>query len=576
MSYPDTLEQVNDGRLKAHLRGELTAAELRASITGREPYRMTPDGRLEVIPEQEYRELVGLPRVFTTMKGPVQGDGGPVDDDERESRASAPVYPWAISVMINVHNEGPRLRETLRDFRANFGTNEVEYIVVDDGSDDGCCDDLGDDVTVLRNDRRLGCAKCKRRAADVANGRMFMFCDAHHAMLKGYLSRLAIEAERLQGIVCPAIGRIDYDENWHAYRSSDLLAVPREGGYWKGGIYEWTRATPCGVRKVDTVGCVTVMPRGVYVRLGGWMDFAGTYGMQEYGMSIRAQAAGVDVWLKACVVVGHHWRTEFPYQAPPYAHMAINEWHMWRVPFSDDTFHEYVKPWLGNKPGAKQGIAALALPDCVRDAEKFRCENCRFSDSELLDRLHIPHDEVPIRVAVPYRLDGNLGAAYNSIVESATEEWVLLLDHDVMMLSPNWYRQVQFAARALRASAGIITCWTNRISCPGQKHMAAPAGDDIREHARFAEALWKQHRWSLSPLDGRTLASGMVMLVNRTVWKAVGPFADGFLGVDNEWDQRARKAGFRPYRSDGLYCYHAKITTGMVFCGREVPQGRAM
>jgi len=166
-----------------------------------------------------------------------------------------------------------------------------------------------------------------------------------------------------------------------------------------------------------------------------------------------------------------------------------------------------------------------------------------------------------IDVRIAFEPGGRIGADYNRIMRESAHEWVLFIDHDVLLLHPSWYQVAQHAIRT-HTDAGIFTCWTNRIACKHQLDTGAPAGHDIEDHRVRARELWNQHGLRCS-LNRRWLIAGFFLLTSKTAWRKSGGFPeDGFFGVDNEYHRRVMRTGLKCYRVDGLYCYHIRDRKG--------------
>ncbi len=104
-----------------------------------------------------------------------------------------------ITIGIPARNEGLWLYNTLKSIRATKTdkTPELEVIVVDDASIDGCCDRLVEDFkdlncTVLKNEPndKHGTAVSKQRALLHSRGEIFICVDAHMVFQYGWIDRM--------------------------------------------------------------------------------------------------------------------------------------------------------------------------------------------------------------------------------------------------------------------------------------------------------------------------------------------------------------------------------------------------
>lgn len=162
-----------------------------------------------------------------------------------------------------------------------------------------------------------------------------------------------------------------------------------------------------------------------------------------------------------------------------------------------------------------------------------------------------------IDVRIPWEPGKRLGYAFNRMMKTV-EDWVLVLDWDVLLLNVNWYDMCMKAIEDVGHKAGIITCLTNRIGCPLQKAHVSPMDDDIGNHVKFAQ---QQYEWCnniMVDVTGESWkVSGMFVLTHREAYEKVGPVPDDkFLGLDNWYGDRLKEAGYRIFIMHGLYVFH--------------------
>ena len=105
-----------------------------------------------------------------------------------------------ISVVIPAYNEGPRIKQTVREVYDYFTASDrfllKEIIVVDDGSDDGTGDQLAarqvtcGSLLVLRNKQNQGKGAAVKRGVQEASGDTILFMDADLSTPLRYVDRL--------------------------------------------------------------------------------------------------------------------------------------------------------------------------------------------------------------------------------------------------------------------------------------------------------------------------------------------------------------------------------------------------
>jgi GT2 family glycosyltransferase len=164
--------------------------------------------------------------------------------------------------------------------------------------------------------------------------------------------------------------------------------------------------------------------------------------------------------------------------------------------------------------------------------------------------------EPVIDVRIPWEPDRKLGLAFNRAM-ATVDDWALILDHDVYLCHPDWYRICQKAIEQIGHHAGVITCVTNAIGCPLQRAHHDKI-QDMNWHVDFAVSRYEQvgNRYD-DVTDSQYRLSGLFFLTRRRVWNQIGPIPDDkFIGLDNWYDSRCREAGFRTYVLPGLYVYH--------------------
>lgn len=197
-------------------------------------------------------------------------------------------------------------------------------------------------------------------------------------------------------------------------------------------------------------------------------------------------------------------------------------------------------------------------------------------------------------VYVSHLRDGeSLGRCYNDIMEACPDPWALILDHDVLVLSPKWHCRLEAMTRGCVNRVGWISAVTNRCFCQTQQSAfygsmnAAPASDNIAEHIAYGAHMTAECGDALAPGLSRDAAlrhpfadvfSGMFMLLNREAWRDVGGFPEhegqfaarstlgtevqfqltGLLGWDNAYCLRLRNHGYSTLVAPGIYCYHIR------------------
>jgi len=172
-----------------------------------------------------------------------------------------------------------------------------------------------------------------------------------------------------------------------------------------------------------------------------------------------------------------------------------------------------------------------------------------------------------IEAKIPYGLNGDLVGAYNSAMESASMDWVLLLDQDVFLCNPYWYEMCLGAINNADENVGLITCVTNYLDTykgPHRKNVQeadiVESSSDIEKHIRVAQQLYKKHGNKLRVVPTYRVA-GFFMLVKKSIWQSF-KFKEnagkGIKEIDWYYCQRLKKEGFKICEMPGLYVFHRR------------------
>ncbi len=169
-----------------------------------------------------------------------------------------------------------------------------------------------------------------------------------------------------------------------------------------------------------------------------------------------------------------------------------------------------------------------------------------------------------IDVRIPFEPQGKLGVDYNRIMNESVHDWVLFVDHDVLLATNlHWYHICQQAIINY-SDAALFTCYTNNIGCKYQRHEKAPKNQDIIQHREFAKYLWDTYKYNCQKIKEKgKLLSGFLFLVSKKYWEIVGGFAaKGMYKEDNYYHKKLNNHKLPVYLIQGLYCYHLRDRSG--------------
>jgi glycosyltransferase involved in cell wall biosynthesis len=205
-------------------------------------------------------------------------------------------------------NEADRLGPTIRSFaETRFDNVELEFVVVDDASEDGCCFDLvyespkieypGVSVKVIRFNQRLGVPRARNEGAAIASGEYLFITDAH-VQVSEHWDRYLLENVRDNLILATTV--TEAEPTFKAYGCR--LAVPFMGTWWN-------REPLNGLAPVQiatTIG--TILKRDLFWRIGAYDQGMKLYAGAEPEFSVRAWLSGAEIVCVPEINVKHRFK----------------------------------------------------------------------------------------------------------------------------------------------------------------------------------------------------------------------------------------------------------------------------
>jgi len=212
-----------------------------------------------------------------------------------------------VSLIIPAKNEGDNVINTINSIFQCRNATPFEVIVVDDGSEDGCCHFLKgqkkSEKVKLVNTGGIGSARARNAGAAAARGEFFIFCDAHIFVEDNWIDRLveSIDSGRVDA-VCPGIAPHD--------RSNDVA-----GGFtWDDRLrFIWLPRPP----KLSPVpllpgGCMAVSAK-VFFDVEGFDRGFIVWGREDEEISLKMWLFGYTLGVNPDVKVLHVFRQRHPY-----------------------------------------------------------------------------------------------------------------------------------------------------------------------------------------------------------------------------------------------------------------------
>lgn len=230
----------------------------------------------------------------------------------------------SLTVIIPFLNEGEEVRRTVESIRATVG-HDVDIIVINDCSFDGYpyrdkLEKFG--VTYIFNNERKGVAASRDLGVSLCHTPYFLLLDAHMRFYNSMWHRCIVE--RLQTddrlLLCCQTKVLEKDADGNIVEATE--ATPHFGAYMPlhKGCYlpdiKWNnkeRYPECCEEEIPFV-----LGAGYATSRRYWQHLHGLAGLRQYGcdeayISLKVWREGGRCVLLKNVVIGHIYRTEFPY-----------------------------------------------------------------------------------------------------------------------------------------------------------------------------------------------------------------------------------------------------------------------
>ena len=250
-------------------------------------------------------------------------DAAPDDKAERAKAADAAKraakFRGKIVVIMPCRNEGDWPVRTIRSFRKSKAPGtELQFVVVDDGSDDDALRKIrrAPDIRYLRADLPNGQGVSRSIAVYLFRGADgYVSIDSHEELRKPHvLEQIVINAQETGGIVGTLSGAMMDDKpdttlsaigkSWRAF---DQL------GFWQVGTDSVGR-TGEYLQPIQILrGACYAFTEETFDRLGGFGESYGYYGFFERDLSVNCAFLGVPQFVNTRVRSWHYYRKQRPY-----------------------------------------------------------------------------------------------------------------------------------------------------------------------------------------------------------------------------------------------------------------------
>ncbi len=250
-----------------------------------------------------------------------------------------------VSIVVAAHNEGDNVRRTVESIVGNTDTPQFEILLVDDGSTDDSFAFLS--RVPHAGDRRLrcyrfgesvGCIRARHQGSRLAQYDHIVFLDAHVSVPQGWLA--ALERTLLRWgphiAITPDVSTLN-EETWSANPSTgQVLTIDEDLGFvWQNLCYPTRLMATAG-------GCCVFMTKQLYRQCGGFDLGLRRWGCEFIDLIMKVYAIGGACYLEPSVLVGHLFRSGFPYPMH-YRDVTYNKLRIGYIHLSDIAFRNLLE-----------------------------------------------------------------------------------------------------------------------------------------------------------------------------------------------------------------------------------------
>ncbi|WP_318502591.1 glycosyltransferase family 2 protein [Bacillus sp. T3] len=212
-----------------------------------------------------------------------------------------------VSIVLPVKNEGENIKNTINSLFKTKTDYPYEIIVVDDNSEDGCCDYLKksqDKKIKLVHANNAGAALARNIGGEQATGEYVIFCDSHLFFEDYWMDRL-LEPLRsgIADAINPGIASADSpDKVGYGYTWNENLEPKWNIG--KRGLF----ASP-----LIASGCLA-MSKKVFDDIEGYERGFRVWGKNDDDISLKLWLFGYNCYVLPEVKIRHIFRKKSPFK----------------------------------------------------------------------------------------------------------------------------------------------------------------------------------------------------------------------------------------------------------------------
>jgi glycosyltransferase involved in cell wall biosynthesis len=213
-----------------------------------------------------------------------------------------------VSIIFPVKNEGVNVRNTLDSLFSTKTSIPFETIIIDDGSEDGCCNFLNNykykDKIQLIKTQGVGPSNARNIGAKHAKNKYLIFCDAHLSFQPLWIDKLLFTMQTKKAdAICPGISSME-DPGKTGYGQTLNPNLRIKWHKIRAGVFQ-TAIIPGG--------CF-IVTKSAFQDVGGFETGFKSWGHEDIELSIKLWLFGYTCYCDPSVKILHLFRNSHPYK----------------------------------------------------------------------------------------------------------------------------------------------------------------------------------------------------------------------------------------------------------------------
>jgi glycosyltransferase involved in cell wall biosynthesis len=220
-----------------------------------------------------------------------------------------------ISLIMPARNEGKYLQKSIDSLYENTSYPDYEVLIMDDASNDGCCDFLSGDpyasdprLRLLRTKEQKGHVALRIEAVRRSTGSVLQFLDAHHWFGPHWLTNLhnSLSRRNFNAVVGPVVRPIDT----HTWQPTTAVSHGFGIDATLARCWYLNSDEIDGDGRVDWLaGHQIMMTREAYETIGGICPLFRGHGADDIDLCLRAYLIGYECFIEPTSTIGHLYKS---------------------------------------------------------------------------------------------------------------------------------------------------------------------------------------------------------------------------------------------------------------------------